>query len=150
VYDPTSQGVLDMTAVYGLSTRPFADSTDSLLRFAMRLDATLTGLAGLFIAAAADPISSWSGLSSLTEYGVGAFFVLCGLIVFGLAAAPDLRRAGIGVVVANIVFTVAAVVIVAADALPLTATGIAATLASGVYTALIGYLQYLGVRRLPA
>ena len=44
-----------MTAVYGLSTRPFADSTDSLLRFAMRLDATLTGFAGLFIAAAADP-----------------------------------------------------------------------------------------------
>ena len=139
-----------MTAVYGLSTRPFADSTDSLLRFAMRLDATLTGLAGLFIAAAADPISSWSGLSSLTEYGVGAFFVLYGLIVFGLAATPDLRRAGIGVVIANIVFTGAAVVIVAADALPLTAPGIAATLASGVYTALIGYLQYLGVRRLPA
>ena len=137
-----------MTAVYGLSTRPFADSTDSLLLFAMRLDATLTGLAGLFIAAAADPISSWSGLSSLTGYGIGAFFVLYGLIVFGLAAAADLRRAGTGVVIANIVFTVAAVVIVAADALPLTSTGIAATLASGVYTALIGYLQYLGVRRL--
>ena len=116
----------------------------------MRLDATLTGLVGLFIAAAADPISSWTGLSSVAEYGVGAFLVLCGLIVFGLAAAPDLRRAGIGVIIANIVFTVAAVVIVAADALPLTATGIAATLASGVYIALIGYLQYLGVRRLPA
>jgi hypothetical protein len=138
-----------MTAVYGLGTRPFADSTDSLLRFAMRLDATLTGLTGLVIAAAADPISSLTGLSSFAEYGLGAFFVLCGLVVFVLAAAPDLRRAGIGVVIANIVFTVAAVVVVVADALPLTATGIAATLASGVYTALIGYLQYLGVRRLP-
>jgi hypothetical protein len=149
VFDPTSQGVLDMTATYGLSTRPFADSTDSLLRFAMRVDATLTGLAGLFIAAAADPLSSSTGLSSLTEYGVGAFFVLYGLVVFGLAAAPDLRRAGIGVVIANIVFTVAAVALVATDALPLTSTGVTATLASGVYTALIGYLQYLGVRRLP-
>jgi hypothetical protein len=138
-----------MTAVYGLGTRPFADSTDSLLRFAMRLDATLTGFAGLLIAAAADPISSLTGLSSFAEYGLGAFFVLYGLVVFVLAAAPDLRRAGIGVVVANAVFTVAAVVVVAADALPLTATGIGATLASGVYTALIGYLQYLGVRRLP-
>jgi hypothetical protein len=116
----------------------------------MRLDATLSGLAGLFIAAAADPISSLTGLSSLAEYGWGAFFVLCGLAVFALAAAMDLRRAGIGVIIANIVFTVAAVVVVAADALPLTQTGIAATLASGAYTALIGYLQYLGVRRLPA
>ena len=139
-----------MTAVTPLPIRPFADSTDSLLRFAMRLDATLSGLAGLMIAAAADPISSLTGLSSITEYGLGAFFVFCGLIVFGLAAAPDLRRAGIGVAIANIVFTVAAVVVVAADALPLTATGIGATLATGVYTALIGYLQYLGVRRLPA
>jgi hypothetical protein len=138
-----------MTAVYGLSTRPFADSTDSLLRFAMRIDATLTGLVGLLIAAGADPISSMTGLSSLAEYGIGAFFVLYGLVVFTLAAAPDLRRAGIGVIIANIVFTVAAVAVVAADALPLTSTGIAATLASGVYTALIGYVQYLGVRRLP-
>jgi len=139
-----------MTAVTPLATRPFADSTDSLVRFAMRLDATLSGLAGLFIAAAADPISPLTGLSSLAEYGLGAFFVFCGLAVFGLAAAADLRRAGIGVIIANIVFTVAAVVVVAADALPLTQTGIAATLASGAYTALIGYLQYLGVRRLPA
>jgi hypothetical protein len=139
-----------MTAVTPLPTRPFADSTDSLLRFAMRLDATLTGLAGLMIAAAADPISSMTGLSSISEYGLGAFFVLYGLVVFTLAAVPDLRRAGIGVVIANVIFTVAAVVVVAADALPLTETGVAATLASGVYTALIGYLQYLGVRRLPA
>jgi hypothetical protein len=139
-----------MTAVTPLATRPFADSTDSLLRFAMRLDATLSGFAGLMIAAAADPISSLTGLSSIAEYGVGAFFVLCGLVVFGLAAAPDMRRAGIAVIVANIVFTVAAVVVAAAGVLPLTATGIGATLASGVYTALIGYLQYLGVRRLPA
>ena len=139
-----------MTAVTGLSTRPFADSTDSLLRFAMRLDATLTGLTGLFIAVVADPLSSLTGLSSLAEYGFGAFFVAYGLGVFGMAAAPDLRRAGIAVVIANIVFAVAAVVVVAADALPLTETGISVMLASGCYTAAIGYLQYLGVRRLPA
>jgi hypothetical protein len=116
----------------------------------MRLDATLTGFAGLMIAAAADPLSSLTGLSSIAEYGIGAFFVLYGLVVFALAAAPDLYRAGIGVVIANAVFTVAAVVVAAADALPLTQTGISTTLASGVCTALIGYLQYLGVRRLRA
>jgi hypothetical protein len=139
-----------MTAVTGLAPRPLADSTDSLLRFALRLDATLTGFAGLMIAAAADPLSSLTGLSSISEYGIGAFFVLYGLVVFALAALPDLRRAGIGVVIANIVFTVGAVVVAATDALPLTSAGTAVTLASGVYTALIGYLQYLGVRRLRA
>jgi hypothetical protein len=139
-----------MTATTGLSTRPFDDSTDSLLRFAMRLDATLSGLVGLFVAVAADPLASLTGLSSIAEYGVGAFLVLCGAVVFGLAAAPDLRRVGIAVVVGNIVLTLAAIAVVASDALPLTQTGVAATLASGAYTALIGYAQYLGVRRLPA
>ena len=139
-----------MTALTGLPTRPFADSTDSLLRFAMRLDATLTGLTGLLIAVGADPLSSLTGLSSLAQYGLGAFFVFYGLAVFSLAAIPDLRRAGIAVIIANIVFTVAAVVVVAADALPLTGTGVSLMLASGCYTAAIGYLQYLGVRRLPA
>jgi hypothetical protein len=135
-----------MTAVSGIPTRPLYDSTDSLLRFAMRADATLTGLCGLGVAFFADQISSLTGLTSGQEYALGAFFVLSGLLVFTLAAVPNLRRVGIGIVAANIVFTLAA--IVAAGALPVTATGVAAALATGVYTAAFAGLQYLGVRRL--
>jgi hypothetical protein len=137
-----------MTAISGPTTRPLYDSTDSLLRFAMRADATLTGLMGLAAAFVADPLSSLTGLTSIQEYSMGAFFVLYGLVVFGLAALPNLRRAGIGVVVANIVYTVAA--IVAAELVPMTAIGVALTLASGVYTVFFAGLQYLGVRRLEA
>ena len=137
-----------MTAVSGMPTRPLYDSTDSLLRFAMRADATLTGLCGLAVAFFADPISSMTGLASGQEYALGAFFVLYGLVVFSLAAVPNLRRVGIGVIAANIVYTLAAVV--AAEIVPMTATGVAATLATGVYTAAFAGLQYLGVRRLTA
>jgi hypothetical protein len=139
-----------MTAVTPLATRPFDDSTDSLLRFAMRLDATLSGAIGLFIALMADSLSSLTGLNSVAEFTGGALLVLCGLAVFGLAASPDLRRAGIAIIGGNIVLTVAALIVLAVGALPLTQTGVAATLATGSYTALMGYLQYLGVRRLPA
>ncbi len=139
-----------MTAVTPLPTRPFEDSTDSLLRFAMRLDATLSGLIGLFIALMADPLSALTGLSSVAEFSGGALLVLGGLAVYGLAAAPDLRRVGVGLIVGNVVLTVAAPVVVAVGALPLTAAGVATTLATGGYFALMGYLQYLGVRRLPA
>jgi hypothetical protein len=131
-----------------MATRPLYDSTDSLLRFAMRADATLTGLMGLAVAFLADPLSGLTGLTSLQEYSVGAFFVLYGLAVYSLAALPNLRRAGIGVVVANIVYTLAA--IVAAELVPMAAFGVAATLASGVYTAAFAALQYLGVRRVSA
>ena len=139
-----------MTAVTPLPSRPFDDSTDSLLRFAMRLDATLSGLVGLFIALMADPLSALTGLSSVTEFSGGALLVLGGLAVYGLAAAPDLRRVGVGLIVGNVVLTVAALVVVTVGALPLTAGGVAATLATGGYFALMGYLQSLGVRRLPA
>jgi FtsH-binding integral membrane protein len=139
-----------MTAVTPLPTRPFDDSTDSLLRFAMRLDATLSGLVGLFIALLADSLSALTGLSSVTEFSGGALLVLGGLAVYGLAAAPDLRRVGVGLIVGNIVLAVAVLAVLAVGALPLTAAGVAATLATGGYFALMGYLQYLGVRRLPA
>ena len=139
-----------MAAVTPLPTHPFDDSTDSLLRFAMRLDATLSGLVGLFIALMADKLSTLTGLSSVAEFSGGALLVLGGLGVYGLAAAPDLRRVGVGLIVGNVVVTVAALVVVAAGVLPLTEAGVAATLATGGYFALMGYLQYLGVRRLPA
>ncbi|BBZ42749.1 hypothetical protein [Mycobacterium parmense] len=136
-----------MTALSGLPTRPLYDSTDSLLRFAMRADATFTGLCGLAVAFVADPLSSLTGRTSLQEYALGAFFVLSGLLVFGLAAMPDLRRAGIGVIIANAATTLAAVA--AAAAVPMTTFGVVATLAGGAYTAAFAALQYLGVRRLP-
>ncbi len=65
-----------MTAI---ATRPLSDSTDSLLRFALRLDATLTGFLGLGIAVMADPMARLTGLTPVQEYIVGAAFVLYGL-----------------------------------------------------------------------
>jgi FtsH-binding integral membrane protein len=139
-----------MTAVTPLATRPFDDSTDSLLRFALRLDATLSGAIGLFIALMADPLSALTGLSSLTEFSGGAMLVLAGLAVYAFAAIPDLRRVGRGLIAGNVVLALATLVVLAAGVLPLTAAGVAAALAAGGYFAVMAYLQYLGVRRLPA
>jgi hypothetical protein len=125
-------------------------STDALLRFALRADATVTGLAGLAAAAFANPLSTLSGLSPNTEYLLGTAFVFYGLAVYYLAALPSLRGVGIGVSAANAVCTVATIALVLTDAAPLTEAGIAVTMATGVYTAFFAYLQYLGVRRLRA
>jgi hypothetical protein len=138
-----------MTAVT-TTPRPLSSSTDALLRFALRADATLTGLAGVAVAALANPLSTLSGLSPTTEYLIGAAFVLYGVAVYYLAALSSLRNVGIGVSIANVVSTVAALMIVLADTAPLTESGIALTLATGVYTAFFAFLQYLGVRRLQA
>jgi hypothetical protein len=135
-----------MTAI---STR-LNESTDSLLRFAMRADAVLTGLAGI----AGIPLAGWvadlSGTTVAFEYGMAAFFIAYGVVVFGLAALPSVRRAGMAVIIANLLYTVAAVVLVLSDWMPLTTTGVVLTLATGVYTLVFAELQYQGWRRVKA
>lgn len=133
-----------------LTTRPISSSTDALLRFALRADATITGFAGLLGAAFANPLSSLTGLSPTTEYFIGAAFVAYGVAVFYLAALPSLRAVGIAISTANVLCTATTLSIVLADAAPLTEAGVVVTLVTGVYTAFFAYLQYLGVRRLKA
>jgi len=133
-----------------LTTRPISTSTDALLRFALRADATITGAIGVVGAAFANPLSQLSGLSPTTEYLLGAAFVFYGIAVYYLAALPSLRNVGIGVSVANVVCTLLTLAIVMTDVAPLTAAGVAMTMAMGTYTAFFAYLQYLGVRRLRA
>jgi hypothetical protein len=134
-----------MTAI---ATRPLSDSTDSLLRFALRLDATLTGFLGLGVAVMADPMARLTGLTAAQLYVVGAAFVLYGLGLYALASLPDVRRVGIGLVVFNTVGTAGFVAIATAGVLPLTGAGVAVGLACAVYTAVFAVLQYFGVRRL--
>jgi hypothetical protein len=135
-----------MTAT--VSYRPLSDSSDSLLRFAMRADATVCAGLGLLLAMAADPLSRLSGLSATAEWLAGAALVVYGVALYVMAAVPFVRRIGIGIVVANVVFAMAVVAVVAAGVLPLTGMGVAMMLAIVAATLGLAYLQYLGVRRL--
>ena len=81
---------------------------------------------------------------------MSAFFIAYGVVVFALAALPSVRKPGIAVIIANVLYTVATVAVVLADVLPLTTTGVVLTLASGVYTLVIADLQYQGLRRMKA
>ena len=131
-----------------VTTPRLNESTDSLLRFDMRADGILTGLAGI----AALPLAGWladiSGTTTTFEYAMGGFFIVYGVAVLGLAALPSVRNAGMAVIIANVVYTVAAVVFVLADVLPLTTIGVVLTLATGAYTLVFAELQYQGWRRI--
>ncbi|MGE2723339.1 hypothetical protein [Mycolicibacterium pulveris] len=131
-----------------ITTPKLHESTDSLLRLAMRADGILTGLAGV----AAIPLAGWlaeiSGTTTTFEYAMAAFFIAYGVVVLGLAALPSVRRAGMAVIIANVVYAVAAVVLVLVDVFPLTTIGVVLTLATGAYTLVFAELQYQGWRRI--
>jgi hypothetical protein len=125
-------------------------ASDSLLRLAMRADAVLSGMCGIALIAAAGPISTLTGLPTAAEYSVGAGFVVYAIVVFLAAGLDRVRTAGIVTAIANLLFTVGAVVVVLARPVDLTTAGVVAVLAGGVYTLVFADLQYLGVRRLKA
>ncbi len=136
-----------MTAI---TTPALKQSSDSLLRFAMRADAVLTGLAGI----AGIPLAGWlaeiSGTTKAFEYSMSAFFIGYGIVVLALAQLSSVRKPGIAVIIANVLYTVGAVVLVLVDWMPLTTLGVVLTLATGVYTLVFAELQYQGVRRMKA
>jgi hypothetical protein len=131
-----------------ITNRPVTESTDSLLRFALRADATLCAGVGLLVAMTADPLSRISGLSPTSEWIAGAALVAYGALLYTLTGVADVRRVGIGVLAGNIAFAVLVAVVLVAGWLPLTALGVVMTIAFTVVTLAFAYVQYLGVRRL--
>ncbi|SPM31668.1 hypothetical protein [Mycobacterium terramassiliense] len=120
---------------------------DGLLRLAMRADAAISGLVGLAGIPLAGRLAELSGTTKAFEDGMGVFLIAYGVVVFGLATRPSVRRAGMGVIAANLLYTAGAVVFVLADVFPLTSAGVALNLAAGVGTLLFAELQYQGWRR---
>jgi hypothetical protein len=136
-----------MTAI---TTPHLKESSDSLLRFALRADAIASGLMGI----AGIPLAGWlaeiSGTSIAFEYAMSAFFIVFAIGVFALAARPSVKLTGIVVAAGNVLYTCASVVFVLADVFPLTTVGVVLTLAVGVYTLVMAELQYQGWRRVKA
>ena len=120
---------------------------ESLLRFALRADATLCGAVGLVIAMAADPLSRLSGLSATSEWIAGAALVGYGAALYAAAGMRDVRRVGTGVLVGNVAFAIVVAIVLIAGWLPLTRAGVACTVAFAAVTLAFAFAQYLGVRQ---
>lgn len=114
----------------------------------MRADAVISGLTDIALVIFAHQVAEVSGTTPGVEYTTGGAFVVFGLAVLALAARPSIRLSGLVLAIGNALFSVATVIAVLADVWPLTATGVALVLGTGVYTLVMAELQYQGVRRI--
>jgi len=71
--------------VTAIST-PLNESTDSLLRFALRLDASVSGVLGVATLALAGWLTESSGIPAALDYVLGALFIAFSIGVFVIAA----------------------------------------------------------------
>jgi len=120
---------------------------DSLLRLAIRIDATGVGLLGLLAAAFAGPIARLTGLTSAQCYFTAGAFILYGVLGNVMARLPRVVGIGMGLSAFNFIGTIGALIFAASSALPLTSAGTTVVLACGVYTLIFGVMQFLGVRQ---
>lgn len=120
---------------------------DSLLRSAIRLDATGVGLLGLGAALFANSLARLTGLTTFQCYVTSATFVFYGIVGNLLARLPRVVGIGLGLSIFNFIGTIGAFALVASAVLPLTSAGKAVVLACGAYTLVFGVMQLLGVRR---
>jgi hypothetical protein len=131
-----------------MSTDVWARPKGSLLRTAIRLDATGVGLIGLGIGAFAGRFAGLTGLSTGWAYGIAAAFVFYGVAGNWLAGRPSIRLIGTGLSLFNFVGAVGQAAVVPAGLLPLTGAGKAVMVAFGLYALFFGVLQLVGLRRL--
>lgn len=129
-------------------TAPHSVGTDGLLRFAMRLDAVLVGITGIPFVAAAGWLSSLTGVPVAVELGLGIFFLVYGVGVYWLAGRDHVRPGAIATIAMNAAFTIGFVAAEMSGAWPLSTAGVALLLGGAAYTAVIGTVQYIGLRRL--
>ena len=133
-----------MTALTG----PATATRDGLLRFAMRLDAVLVGIVGIPFVAAAGWLASLTGVPTAVEYGLGVFFLIYGVVVYWLAGRDHVKPGAIATITMNALFTIGFVAAEVSGIWPLTTWGVALFLGGALYTAVIGGVQYVGLRRL--
>ncbi|MDZ4264600.1 MAG: hypothetical protein U1D00_02675 [Mycobacterium sp.] len=127
---------------------PVTTAREGLLRFAMRLDAVLVGITGIPFVAAAGWLSSVTGIPVAVEYTLGVVFLVYGVVVYWLAGLERVRPGGVATITANALFTAGFVAAEVAGIWPLTGWGVALLLGGALYTAVIGTVQYVGLRRI--
>ncbi|MCP9270700.1 hypothetical protein [Mycolicibacterium arenosum] len=130
------------------TTANVVTARDSLLRNAIRADAVISGLTGLAGLAFARNIAEISGTTAAFEFIVSASFVVIGAVFLGLSMRASVRSAGRVLAIGNLIFAVVAIVFVLIKVFPLTTTGVVLTIGTAAYTAVIGVVQYIGLRRI--
>lgn len=132
------------TATSGFTTT----TTGRLLRTSLVLDGVASGLSGVLIAALTGVLDTVLGASTTLLLDIGLFFVAYGAAVLVIGTRNVINRtAAAAVAAANLLWTMASVVVLIAGTLSLTTLGVVTALVLAVVTTVFAELQITGLRR---
>jgi hypothetical protein len=136
-----------MTTISGAParTRP----ADRLLRVALRVDAIASGLSGLAFLGTGKVSEDLYGLPWALTLPTGVFLLVFAAGVWLASTARGISTgAVVTIIVFNIAWVVASVVVLAAGLLPLTALGVGFVIVQAIAVAVFAELEFMGLRRI--
>ncbi|MFE1175438.1 hypothetical protein [Streptomyces sp. NPDC058773] len=129
---------------------PRAAGNDELLRFALKLDGTVSGLVAALSMLGASALDALLGLPAWLHWAQGVFLTLYAAVLWYAGTRPAVIRAiGVSAVVLNAVWAAGCLAIIAVGKawFPITPFGYAYVVFLGVAVMVFGALQYAGLER---
>jgi glucose uptake protein GlcU len=124
------------------------DQTSNFLRRALILDALASGATGLLMIAGADLVEGLLGLPAALQRGAGLVLVpYVAFVVYAGTRETISRPAVWFIIIANVAWAAASALLLVSGWVAPTALGYAFVIAQAVVVALLGELQYMGLRR---
>jgi len=124
------------------------DQSSTFLRRALMLDAVASGATGLLLIAGAGLIDGLLGLPAALLRGAGLALVPYVAFVIYAGTRETISRPAVWTIVAaNAVWSIASVLLLVSGWIAPTALGYAFVVGQAVVVALLGELQYVGLRR---
>lgn len=126
------------------------DQSSTFLRRALTLDAAASGATGLLMIAGAGLMEGWLGLPAALLRGAGLVLVPYVAFVVYTGTRETIARSAVwAVIAANGLWAAASALLLVSGWVAPTALGYAFVIAQAAVVALLGELQYTGLRRGP-
>jgi hypothetical protein len=124
------------------------DQSSTFLRRALMLDAFASGATALLVIAAAGLLEGFLGLPAALLRGAGLVLIPYVAFVVYVGTRETISRPAVwAVIAANALWAIASALLLVSGFVAPTALGYAFVIAQAVVVALLGELQYMGLRR---
>jgi len=120
----------------------------SLLRLALLADAAASGIMGVLLAAAADPLAAWFGLPLALLREVGLLLIpYAGLLIYLASRQTTPRLPAQLIIAGNVLWVIGSVALLISSLVAPTTLGTAFVIAQALIVAILAELQQLGLKR---
>lgn len=132
-----------------MAVQPMQQSSQNIVRWALRLDSVFDGVLGVVLIAGAEPIAEWVGIDSpMALVALGIILILFATGMVYQAVQAIINRQFVQIIMSlNFIWAIGSGLALVTDTLNLTAAGNQAAVIIAVLVAFLAEMQWWGLRQ---